>query len=487
MFVTFLRITGNGIEWEQKGMVAMIRRITALGLALVLLLSALSVGAAATDETKEDPTYWQQTHRNYVMEEKLANAPEWSTVRFGSGPTSYADASPRYVDGEVIRPGVDVSNYQYDIDWEAVAEAGIEFAIIRAAWRGYGVEAGEGKLHQDTYYIKNIKEAKANGIKVGAYIFSQATTVAEAVEEADYLIACLEDEGLTVDLPLVMDFEYAGDPGRLEAANLSRQEATDVCNAFCAEVEKHGYESMVYANRYMLEGKLYPEAMGRIWLANYGTATGYKGDYEYWQFSSRGSVWGIDGEVDLDFWFDPDGGSDQRLPFKDVHVGVWYYSNVKWAYKQGIVNGVTSTAFCPDDYATRGEIVTMLYRMSGSPKVSGSASFNDLTQDYYKNAVRWAEQNQIVNGVSANKFGPDQNTERQQLVTMFYRMAGSPATSQSISGFQDAAKVASYAKNAMAWAVEVGLISGYEDNTLRPESYASRAEVCALMMRYQNL
>ena len=130
--------------------------------------------------------------------------------------------------------------------------------------------------------------------------------------------------------------------------------------------------------------------------------------------------------MDLDFWFDPDGGSDQRLPFKDVHVGVWYYSNVKWAYKQGIVNGVTSTSFCPDDYATRGEIVTMLYRM-----------------------------------------------------------AGSPATSQSISGFQDAAKVASYAKNAMAWAVEVGLISGYEDNTLRPESYASRAEVCALMMRYQ--
>lgn len=462
------------------------RRIIALGLSLVMAFGLLPVGVLAAD-TKEDPTYWQEMQRNYVLETKLENAPQWATVRFGAGPTSYADASPREPDGEVIRPGVDVSSWQGNIDWEAVAEAGIEFAIIRAAWRGYGTGEGEGKLHRDGYYIDNIKEAKANGIKVGVYIFSQAITVEEAVEEANYLMACIEDAGLTVDLPLVLDYEYSGDQGRLEMADLSRQEHTDICNAFCAQVEKHGYESMVYANRYMLEKDLYASALGRIWLANYGVATGYQGDYEYWQFSSRGSVWGIDGEVDLDFWFDPEGGSDQSLPFRDVRVGVWYYSDVKWAYKHGIVNGVTSTSFSPDSYANRGDIVTMLYRMSGSPKVSGSSSFTDLTQDYYQNAVRWAEQNKIVNGVSAGKFGPDQYTERQQLVTMFYRMAGSPKTSQSIAGFKDAAKVASYAKDAMAWAVEVGLIGGYEDGTLKPQNYASRAEVCALMMRYQNL
>lgn len=462
------------------------RRIIALGLSLVMALGLLPMGALAAD-TEEDPTYWRETHRNYVMEEKLSGAPEWSSVRFSAGPTNFADASPREADGEVVRPGVDVSAWQKDIDWEAVAEAGIEFAIIRAAWRGYGIGEDEGKLHRDGYYIDNIKEAQANGIQVGAYIFSQAITVEEAVEEANYLMDCLEDEGLTVELPLVLDFEYAGDPGRLEAANLTRQEATDICNAFCAQVEKRGYESMVYASRYFLESKLYPSAMGRIWLANWGTATGYRGDYEYWQFSDRGSVWGIDGNVDLDFWFDPENGSEDPMPFKDVAVGAWYYSNVKWAYKQGIVNGVTSTSFSPDSYANRGDIVTMLYRMEGSPKVSGSTKFTDLTQDYYKNAVRWAEQKGIVNGVAPNQFGPSQYTERQQLVTMFYRMAGSPKTSQSIAGFKDAAKVASYARDAMAWAVEVGLIGGYEDGTLKPQSYASRAEVCALMMRYQNL
>lgn len=469
----------------RKGMVTMRRRIIALGLSLALVLGLLPMAAMASD-TGEDPTYWRQQH-NYVMETKLANAPEWSTVRFGAGPTSYADASPRAPENEVIRPGVDVSSWQGDIDWEAVAEAGIEFAIIRVAWRGYGTAEGEGKLHWDPYYISNIKEAKANGIKVGAYIFSQAITVEEAVEEADYLMYCLEEEGLTVDLPLVLDYEYSGDNGRLEMADLSRQEHTNICNAFCAQVEKHGYESMVYANRYMLEKDLYPDALGRIWLANYGVATGYKGDYEYWQFSSRGSVYGIKGDVDLNFWFDPDNKTPSGLPFRDVRVGVWYYSDVKWAYKQGIVNGVSSTSFSPESQATRGEIVTMLYRMEGSPRVSGSTNFTDLTQDYYKDAVRWAEQNKIVNGVSSTRFAPGEKIQRQQFVTMLYRMAGSPSTSQSLSGYSDADKVASYAKNAMAWAVEEGLVTGYGNGALGPENYASRAEICALLMRYQNL
>ena len=459
------------------------RRMLALCLTLGLLMSVLPVGALAADPS-EDPTLWK-SERFENQAATVDRDPYQNTVRFSAGPTSYDDAKPRDTEDEVLRPGIDVSQYQGEIDWEAVAEAGIEFAIVRVAWRGYGAS---GSLNEDTTYVTNIKEAQANGIKVGAYIFSQAISVEEAVEEADYLMACLEKEGLTVELPLVIDFEYAGDPGRLEAANLTRQEATDICNAFCAQVQSKGYEGMTYANRYFLESKLFPEQLGKVWLANFGTATGYKGDYEYWQFSSRGQVAGISGVVDLDFWFEPNGTPETRPPFWDVRVGEWFYGDVKWAYENEIVNGVTDITFEPGSTAVRGHIITMLYRMAGNPAVSGDTKFTDVPADmYYRDAVRWAELNNITEGVSATEFGPNMEMTREQLVTMLYRMAGSPETSQSLAGFSDGDQVASWAQNAMAWAVEKGLIGGYEDGTLRPSRPVNRAEVCKILRCYSEL
>lgn len=461
------------------------RRILALSLMLALLLGALPVGAMAAEEHSSlEGEQWSAigTERDDVM-----HAP----VRNSAGPTSYADASPRATaDNEVLRTGIDVSSHQGSIDWETVAEAGVEFAIIRAAWRGYGTDSenGEGQCHRDGYFAYNVRQAQGNGIRVGAYIFSQATTVAEAIEEADYIMAYIEDENLTMDLPLVIDFEYAPEYGRLEAANLSRQAATDVCNAFCDRVEQKGYQGMVYANRNFLESKLYPEQLERIWLANFGVATGYKGGYEYWQFSSRGSIPGISGNVDLDFWFEPNGTAGVKLPFTDVHTGDWFYSDVKWAYGEKIVNGTTDNTFSPAQTATRAEIVTMLYRMAGSPYVSGSSGFTDVsTKDYYFDAVRWAKQKGVTQGVSATCFGPDEKMSREQLITMLYRMAGQPGSSQSLKNFSDSDQVASYAKSAMAWAVENGLIDGYEDGTLRPAKNVNRAEVCKLLRCYSEL
>ena len=439
------------------------RRIIALCLTLGLLIGVLPMGALA-GESSEDPTLWK-ADRYENLAATLDREPYQNTVRFSAGPTNFEDAKPRDTVDEVLRPGVDISEHQGKINWESVAEAGIEFAIIRVAWRGYG----SGTLNKDDTYVTNIKEAQANGIKVGAYIFSQAISVEEAVEEADYLMACLEDEGLTVDLPLVIDFEYAGNPGRLEAAELTRQEATDVCNAFCARVQTKGYEGMTYASRYFLESKLNAKEMGRIWLANWGAATGYKGSYEYWQFSDRGRVAGISGDVDLDFWFEPNGATEIRLPFWDVGVGTWYYGDVKWAYEQKIVNGITDITFEPGTTALRAQIITMLYRMAGNPDVSGSTKFKDVPADaYYRDAVRWAELNNITEGISATKFGPGIDMSREQLITMLYRMAGSPESSQSLTGFSDGDQVAFWAQDAMAWSVETGLIEGYEDSTLRP-------------------
>ncbi len=203
----------------------------------------------------------------------------------------------------VVIDGIDVSKYQAYIDWSAVKAAGVEFAIIRVGYRG----TSTGVLQEDEYYQINIQGALDAGLKVGVYIFSQATTTAEAEEEADYILSRISSYNIT--LPVVIDYEYAsGGTGRLYEANLSVDAATSVCNSFCAKVTAAGYTAMVYANKNMLQNHLNASAISsnyQIWLANYTTETSYSGDYDFWQYSSKGSVDGISGNVDCDFWYCP--------------------------------------------------------------------------------------------------------------------------------------------------------------------------------------
>ena len=190
-----------------------------------------------------------------------------------------------------ISKGIDVSKYQKDIDWEKVKEDGVEFAFIRVGFRGYG---STGSLNDDIKYKDNIEGALKAGIPVGVYMFSQAISVYEAVEEADYILERIEDYNIT--LPVIMDYEFAGDYGRLENAHLSKDEATEVCNAFCERVSEEGYEAMLYADYGMLRDHLYPsriEDKYKIWIARWNDDTEYEGEYASWQFSDIGRVEGI--------------------------------------------------------------------------------------------------------------------------------------------------------------------------------------------------
>ena len=204
-----------------------------------------------------------------------------------------------------VLSGVDVSSYQEEIDWSRVKAAGIDFALLRVGFRGWGAE---GTLNADTYFEENAAAAKAAGIDVGVYFYSQATTTEEAVAEADFVLEQLQ--GKAPDLPVCFDLEYAeqddGHIGRLYDANLSASELADICQAFCERVEAAGCESMVYANYSMLSGGLGEmlSARGiRIWLAQWNAATYYVGDYEIWQYSASGSVDGISGKVDMNKWY----------------------------------------------------------------------------------------------------------------------------------------------------------------------------------------
>lgn len=445
-----------------------------LAAALVLQLGMLSPAMAADTDTytEDDPQFWRETQSASIENRQLQ--------ALGINHSDYSPRDP--VGNEVIRCGIDVSSYQGNIDWAAVADAGIEFAFIRAGYRGWGT----AKLVDDSYMAKNIEGALVNGIQVGIYVYSQATTAAEAEEEAQFILDRID--GYEITLPLVIDYEYAEQNGRyvgyLYDAKLSKDDATAVCNAFCDKVTGAGYQAAVYANKNMLNNHLNAAQLtGTIWLAHYATSTTYTGDYDFWQCTSSGSINGVPSEnVDLDFWFD-DSGAPPEMPFTDVARTRWSYNEILHAYKSGLINGLTTTTFGPQKNATRAQLATMLYRMAGTPAVTDSSSFTDLTQDWYMDAIAWAQQNGIIDGLGNGKFGPNKNITREQLVTMLYRMHKTPAASGTLDGFSDASAVSAWAKDAVQWAVECGILQG-SNGKIKPKGNATREQVAAFLVRY---
>lgn len=228
-----------------------------------------------------------------------------------------------------LKKGVDVSVYQGNIDWNKAKKAGVQFAIIRV---GYRAKTAAGTIGADKNFKKNIQGAIDANIPVGVYIFSQATTQPEAVEEANYVLEKIA--GYKISLPVVIDYEYAsGNTGRLYDAHLSKENATAVCDAFCNRVESVGYTGMVYANASMLKNQLNAESLAkkhRIWLANYVNKTSYSGTYDFWQCSSTGkaSTYGMSSTyVDLDFWFDD--GEKVRKDYSLVFDAEFYANKYK--------------------------------------------------------------------------------------------------------------------------------------------------------------
>ncbi|MBE5926216.1 MAG: hypothetical protein E7270_04565 [Lachnospiraceae bacterium] len=217
--------------------------------------------------------------------------------------------------------GIDVSKWNGDINWNKAKKHGIEFAFIRVGNRG--VESGE--LYEDPLYKTNIKGANAAGIKVGVYIYSQAITEAEAIEEAKFVLKRIKAYNIT--MPVVFDLEYYDGPsGRLWDANLSKSQATKICQAFCKTVENAGYEAMLYSNPDMLYNHLNASTLEKectIWLAHWGIQkTSYEGMYDYWQYGS-GYVNGINGPVDVNFWYNPKKSTGLKLSAtsKTMNIG----------------------------------------------------------------------------------------------------------------------------------------------------------------------
>ncbi len=197
-------------------------------------------------------------------------------------------AAPDLTGGSV---GIDVSKYNKEIDWASVKASGIEFAIIRIGYRG----STSGVLVVDSYFRKNLEGAKKAGLKIGVYFFTQAVNVTEAVEEASAVTTLVSAEDL--DLPVFLDVEAAG--GR--ADGLDKNTRTANINAFCRTLKNAGYRAGVYANKRWFESYIDRDALEdwKIWLARYRSREPGM-ECDCWQYTSRGSVDGITGNVDLD-------------------------------------------------------------------------------------------------------------------------------------------------------------------------------------------
>ncbi len=191
--------------------------------------------------------------------------------------------------------GIDVSKWQKEIDWDKVKNDGIDFAIIRCGYRG----SSTGSLIIDPYFEQNIKGAKAAGIKVGVYFFTQAVNEVEAVEEASMALSLVKDYDL--EYPIFFDTEGAGGKGR--ADTITVEERTAICEAFLSTIKNAGYDAGIYASRNWYNNKL--DMAGNldryiVWLAEYRSTPIYQGYYHIWQYSSKGKVDGISGNVDMD-------------------------------------------------------------------------------------------------------------------------------------------------------------------------------------------
>ena len=253
--------------------------------------------ATAADYQKGKTYYYKEASYKYYG---------WQTI---DGKTKFFNANGDYVTGEQVIQGVkynfgsdgalvvngvgiDVSKHQGTIDWKQAGPA-VSFAIIRCGYRGMY----DGQLHEDPFFYKNMSGAKANGENTGIYIYSTALNEAEAVAEASMAVAMAKKAG-GCSLPIYIDME---DSVRGQK-NLTNDQRNAIINAFCNTVQSAGYKSGVYANKTWMTKYINASSLPgscHIWVAQYNTTCSYSGRYSMWQYSSKGSIPGIKGNVDV--------------------------------------------------------------------------------------------------------------------------------------------------------------------------------------------
>lgn len=236
----------------------------------------------------------------FVIFRALDGAEQWTT-RLEPNPYDPSDFATRsgYVictAGPTLR-GIDVSEHQGQIDWEAVRDGGFDFAFIRIGYRGYTV----GTIKPDDRALENLAGARAAGLDVGVYFYAQAISPQEAAEEAAWCLDFLQGQDL--DLPVVYDWEWVGPNAR--TGGMDKATLTECVKTFCDAILAGGYEPMIYFNTHLSRDLLDLKALAEYpwWFAQYKDQLDFPHRIDIWQYTEKGTAPGIEGDVDIDLMF----------------------------------------------------------------------------------------------------------------------------------------------------------------------------------------
>ena len=418
-----------------------------------------------------------------------------------SGSTTYKVE----IDG-VERVGIDVSKWNGTIDWDEVADSGIDFVIIRC---GYG---SDWEDQDDSKFLDNVEGAQEAGLDIGIYLYSYATKTmgsdGSAASEAEHVLRLLEEAALEPEdlaYPIFLDMEDD------TQALLSTSLLGDIAETFCNMLEAEGYTVGIYANKNWWENYLtdsYFEGVENKWVARYPTSTsitstGVDGT-DIWQFTSNGTVSGISGDVDVDFDYNEAGSyAGFTSLFTDVlNASSYYYDAVYALADLGYLEGYSNGKFGVGDKMTREQFVTILWRIACPDEYAAydndadnATGLSDVGDDaYYTAAVNWAQENEIMLGHSYGSFGVGESITFEDMCVVLARYAcgGESALEEALTedeavevleGFSDAGSVSGYAEKGMAWCVGEGLVSGNADRTLAPTTKVARERAATVIWR----
>lgn len=247
--------------------------------------------------------------------------------------------------------------------------------------------------------------------------------------------------------------------------------------------ETDGYVAQLYLNDEMLEEKEI-KTSGTITFDGLSNQTEYTVKVYTYNEVGRSDI--LTKTITTKSSSNTDNNGNLNKPnFSDVQSNTWYSDAINYVVSEGIMIGVSENSFAPNEKLSRAMLAQILYNLEDKPVVNTESIFTDVEKDtWYTDAVAWATDKGIIKGYGNGKYGPNDNITREQLAVMLYRYAGSPVTSGNMNGFVDANKVSDYAKDAMTWAVEQGVIRGKGENNLDPTDQASRAEVAQMFKNY---
>ncbi len=281
------------------------KKLVLLIIALSIILSGCAFIFPDEPETEYNSPYATDINGDFVpvhedVDESLLDPRLFYTDE--NGRMKYSDTS------RTALTGIDVSVFQGNVNWGEVATDGIDFAILRIGYRGYG---SKGIMGIDDNFYKNYDGAVSAGLKVGVYFYSQATNAQEAREEARFVLSALGDRKL--QMPVVYDWEYV-DNAEARTADMTSEQITECAVNFCNEIEQSGRDVMIYFNREIgyFEYDLTSISGYDFWLAEYCEYPTFIYKFNMWQYTDSGTVKGIDAKVDLNIYFPPVSSADEN-------------------------------------------------------------------------------------------------------------------------------------------------------------------------------